>query len=124
MLWPNSGVIQTGTDTVGIQGLTTLLLDDVGKCALQDSGSALGESGAVLLVFVDTMPGCLNSMQFHSLILNEWVERPDSIGAPANTGNDNIGQLARLLEHLPLYLFSHDRLEVPNDRREGMRSHG
>ena len=69
-------------DAVSIQGLATLLLDDVGQCSLQRSGRALGQGGTVLLVLIDTMSSSFRSMQFDALILNKRIK-----GSTANSAN-------------------------------------
>merc|ERR1719253_311297 len=68
MFWSNSGIIQTCTYTMSIQSLATLFLNYICQCTLQYSRCALGQSGTVLLILINTMTSSLYSMQFNSLI--------------------------------------------------------
>mmetsp|Transcript_4518 Transcript_4518/g.7413 ORF Transcript_4518/g.7413 Transcript_4518/m.7413 type:complete len:241 (-) Transcript_4518:487-1209(-) len=69
------------------------------------------------------MSSRLNSVQFNSLILHEWIECSNGIGSTSHTGNNNVRKLSSLLEHLCLHLSSHNRLEVSDNCWEGVGSY-
>mmetsp|Transcript_32153 Transcript_32153/g.68034 ORF Transcript_32153/g.68034 Transcript_32153/m.68034 type:complete len:497 (+) Transcript_32153:302-1792(+) len=123
MFWTDSWIIQTSTDTVSVQCLTTLLLDDICQCTLQYPGSSLGQSGTVLFILVNTMTSGFNSMQFNFLIINKRVECSNGIRPPSNTRDNHIRQLPRLFLHLPLDLISHNTLEITYNRGKWVRPH-
>mmetsp|Transcript_23587 Transcript_23587/g.35848 ORF Transcript_23587/g.35848 Transcript_23587/m.35848 type:complete len:754 (+) Transcript_23587:16-2277(+) len=124
VLWTNTWVIQSRADTVGVQRLPALFLNDIRQRSLQHTGRSLSQRGAVLFVLVNAVASRLHPVKFHCLILHERVERPNGIGPASYAGNDNIREFPSLLLHLPLHLVPHNALKVPNDRRERMRPHG
>src|SRR4051794_30869900 len=44
----DAGVVEAGGDAVDVGGLAVVVLEDVGECAVEDAGLALGEGGGVL----------------------------------------------------------------------------
>jgi hypothetical protein len=66
------------------------------------------------------MAAGLDADQFDAGVIDERVEHAGGVAAAADAGDDNIGQLAGLIETLLPGLASDDGLEVAHDAREGV----
>mmetsp|Transcript_19189 Transcript_19189/g.60366 ORF Transcript_19189/g.60366 Transcript_19189/m.60366 type:complete len:466 (-) Transcript_19189:822-2219(-) len=140
VLWPDAGVVQACTDGVRLGDLPVAGLQEVGPGAVQDARRPGGQRGRVGLMGVAIRPGShhgapgLHAVDLHGLVLEEGREHADGVGAAADTGHHGVRQaagavgegrvLGGLVEHLRPGLVADDRLEVPDDVREGVRAHG
>lgn len=122
-LGADTRVVQTGGDGVRFGDLAMLVLENVGLDAVQNTLAAAGESGTVARS-IDAIATSLNTEELDARIVGKGVEHADSVAATADAGDNGIGQLAPLLEHLRLGLVTDDRLEGTDNGREGVRANG
>lgn len=122
-LGADTGVIETGGDGVGVLDLTELVLQDVGADTVQNTLTTGGKGGTVA-GSVDTVTTGLNTEHLDAGVVGEGVEHADGIGTTANAGDDGVGELAALLQHLLLGLVADDGLEGAHNGGEGVRTNG
>lgn len=117
----DTGVIETGRDGVGVGDLAVLVLQDVGTDTVQDTLAASSEGGTVA-GSVNTVTTGLNTKELDAGVVGEGVEHADGIATTTNAGDDGIGELAALLQHLLLGLVTDDGLEGADNGGEGVRA--
>ena len=117
MLGPDTRVVQTRRDRVGFDGLTVLVLQQIGVRALESAGRSSGECGCVPAGF-DPVASRLVTDQAYTRVVDERVEDTDRVGSATHTGDDRLGQPARLIQHLCAGLESDHPLEVTHHHRE------
>mmetsp|Transcript_22518 Transcript_22518/g.54919 ORF Transcript_22518/g.54919 Transcript_22518/m.54919 type:complete len:681 (+) Transcript_22518:351-2393(+) len=103
--------------------LPCLLLKQEGSGSVKHPGSSPGKSRRVPLR-VDPVSGRLHSQQPHVRVFDKRMEHSDRVRSTAHACQDEIGEFSRSLQHLGARLAADDRLEVPDDRRERIRSDG
>src|ERR1700760_402339 len=102
-------------------GLTVLVLQQVGKRALESSRRSSGEGGGAP-PRLHAVTGRLESDEPDARIVDERVEDSDRVGSSTDTGGYGIRQPAGLIEHLRPRLEADHPLKVAHHRREGMWS--
>lgn len=75
-------------------------------------------------VGINTVSTSLDTDQSHAWVLDEIVERSDSVTSTSNTGDNRIGQFAGPFGELRLDLAADDSLEVSDNGGEGVRANG
>ena len=127
MFGAHRGVVQSGGDGVGVQGLAFLVLQQIGLGTLEqaDLARARSEAYGVLAGFGAVAAGLI-AVQTHALVVQEGVHDADGVGAAAHAGADGVGMVdAVLAAQLLLGLLADDLLEIADDGRERVRSgHG
>src|ERR1035437_5460076 len=121
VLGPDAGVVQPGRDGVGLQGLSVLVLKNVGERPVQDPGQPSAETGRVL-VGVNTLATGLEPDQADGRVVDETVENAHRVGAPANAGAHSIRQTPDEVKHLGPRLDTDDALEVTHHLGERVRA--
>ena len=92
--------------------------------ALEDSGGAHRERGAVALVHIQPLPGGLGAVERHARVVNERVEHANGVGAATHAGDDGVRELVLLRRHRGLDLVANHALEVAHDGRKRVRADG
>ena len=69
----------------------------------------------------DPLARCFDTDQANRFVVDEACEDAHRVRAAADTGDDGIGKLAGLLEHLRPRLLTDDRLKVAHDNRVRVR---
>mmetsp|Transcript_35971 Transcript_35971/g.69870 ORF Transcript_35971/g.69870 Transcript_35971/m.69870 type:complete len:355 (+) Transcript_35971:226-1290(+) len=121
VLWSNTGVVETRGNAVSFGDLARFLLQEIGPCAVKNSGDTLRKCGGVR-IRVHAITTRFNANQTHTLIIREWMEHANGIRSAANARNDSIRKLTGLLKHLSPRFSADDGLEVSHDGREGVRA--
>ena len=105
VLRPDAGVIEAGTDTVRLDDLTVVVLQEVSAVAVQHAGPAAGQAGGVLARF-DAMPARLDADQADRGVVEERMKQPHRVRSATDTGDRGVGQPALGFPQLNLGFFA------------------
>ena len=122
MFGADTGVVKTCGDGVNRRDLTVGVLTEVTLHTVEDAHAAGGNGGGGLKG-VDAPSGGFAADETDILILNEMVERADSVGATAHAGDHRVGELAFFLQHLLFDLLGDHRLKITDHGGEGVGTH-
>ena len=100
---------------MGLEDLALLVGEHRGKRSVQDRGSPSRQRGPVPAV-EPVAPG-LDADQLHALVVEEGVEGPDRVRAPADAGDHPGGKCCLGRQRLLSRLVADHPLQVPHQRR-------
>ncbi|CRK52028.1 conserved hypothetical protein [Rhodococcus sp. RD6.2] len=118
---PHAGVVEAGRDRMRLDGLTVVVLQQVGVRAVQRARRSARDRRC-MTSGLHTVTACLESDQLHGRVVDEGVEDADRVGAAADARGDGVRQPAGQRAHLCAGLEADDALEVADHRRERMRA--
>jgi hypothetical protein len=121
VLRADTRVVQARGDRVCLLDLAMLVLKNDRVAALQHPCATETERGGIV---AESGPATarLHAEQLDTAVREERMEQADRVRAPAHAGDRDIGQPARLLEHLRTCLAPDDRLQLANQPRVRMRA--
>src|SRR4051794_21932991 len=99
MLRSDTRIVESGGNRMRFDHLSVVVLNHVRPRAVENAFAPGGQRGGVLAVF-DAETAGLDAKKLDIFIVHEGMKNTDRVRATANTGDDCIGQPARLLEKL------------------------
>src|SRR5690349_20655860 len=111
MLRPNRGIVESSRNGVCEANLSMRILKDVRKSSLQHTRQAATKARGMLTQFVSA-PASFNADQFHPLVLDEFMENPNSVRSAAHAGDDRRRQPAFGFQDLRAGLAPNHRMKI------------
>ena len=115
-------IVETSRDRVNGSDLAEFILAEIRLHAVEDAYAA-GVDRCRSLERVDASACRLAANETDTLVFDEMIEGTDGVRSASAACHDDVGKTTFGFLHLLLDLFGDDRLEIPYDRREGVRSH-
>ncbi len=103
-----------------VGSLAILILQDIGKRAVEDAGGTVGERCGVLAEGCSFSAG-FDAVEFDGRVFDERVKDSGGVGAAADAGDDGVGEAAELIHRLAAGFGSDDGLEITDDHGKRMR---
>src|SRR5271167_3658725 len=123
VLWSDGRIIQSRRNRMGCRDLSRYVLQNKGVSPLQHARSAsLSAEPRGMLSKRVSASASFHANELHVAIADELVERPDSVGTPANTSDYGGRQLPFRLQNLLTRLLPDDAVEVAHHGGIRMRA--
>ena len=119
----DAGIIQPGRNRMRLRDLPVRVAHHISAVTVQHADRCIGGERRGVFARFDAMPARLNAIERDRVVIKR-IKEADGIRAATDTGDDRIGQRAKLRLRLRLRLLADDLLKIAHQLRVGVRAGG